>query len=260
MRGFGVFDALAADSDDDVARTQSGFFRRRAGFDAADAHAFAAVIERFTVFVFEGAQAEAAAARAGFAVAANVVEVADFGFDGFFFAVAQQFDFDFFAYRGGGDVGGQVGRFAHRFAVVLEDDVAVFDAGFGGRRVFFDGGDERALRFFHAEGFGERLVESLDAHAEPAAHDFAFVFQLVGDVFRHVDRDGEGEAVKGAAAAVNLRVDGDDFAFAVKERAAGVAGVDGGVGLDEGDVVAAWQVARDGADDALGRGVAKAEG
>ena len=59
------------------------------------------VIERFTVFVFEGAQAEAAAARAVFAVATDVVEVANFGFDGFFFAVAQQFDFDFFAYRGG---------------------------------------------------------------------------------------------------------------------------------------------------------------
>ena len=116
------------------------------------------------------------------------------------------------------------------------------------------------MRAVHAEGFGQGLIQPLNQHAEPAAHHFALVFQLVGDVFRHVDGDGESEAVEGAAAAVNLRIDGDNFAFTIKERAAGIAGVDRRIGLDERHIIAARQVAGDRADNALRRGVGEAEG
>ena len=176
------------------------------------------------------------------------------------FAVTQQFDVGLVADRRGGDQRRQVGGFLHGFAVKLDDDVAVFDARFGGWRVFHDFGNERAMRAVHAEGFGQGLIQPLNQHAEPAAHHFALVFQLIGDALRHVDGDGESEAIEGAAAAVNLRVDGDNFAFAVEERAAGIAGVDRRIGLDERHIIAARQVAGDRADNALRRGVGEAEG
>ena len=66
--------------------------------------------------------------------------------------------------------------------------------------------------------------------------------------------------IEGAAAAVNLRIDGDNFAFAVEERAAGIAGVNRRIGLDERYIIAARQVAGDCADNALRRGVREAEG
>src|SRR2546429_226286 len=78
--------------------------------------------------------------------------------------------------------------------------------------------------------------------------------QLLLDVERHVDRDRERQAHEAAGAAVDLRIDADHFAAHVEQRPARVAGVDGDVGLDEGDEVLLWQRAPLGADDAGGRG------
>ena len=56
---------------------------------------------------------------------------------------------------------------------------------------------------------------------------------LVNHIFGHVDRNGETDANVAAALAENGGVDADHFPFQVEEGAAGVARVDGRVGLDK---------------------------
>src|SRR3546814_20233312 len=56
---------------------------------------------------------------------------------------------------------------------------------------------------------------------------------LVDGIFHHVDRDGEADADIAAAAAQDRRIDADQLALRVDQGAAGIAGIDGGVGLDE---------------------------
>ena len=78
--------------------------------------------------------------------------------------------------------------------------------------------------------------------------------------------DGNGEADAGVllgAVLGNHRVDADDFALGVEQRAAGVAGVDGGIGLDgvfDGHAAFGAAHGTDGADDAGGHGAAETEG
>jgi hypothetical protein len=60
----------------------------------------------------------------------------------------------------------------------------------------------------------------------------------------------EGQALIAAGAAVDLRIDADDFTLGVEEGAAGIAGIDRHVGLDEGHVGLVRQVACRGRDDA----------
>src|SRR5208283_1347065 len=81
------------------------------------------------------------------------------------------------------------------------------------------------------------------------------------DVAGKVGGDGEADALVAARTAVDGGVDADEPAFDIHERAAGVAGVDGGVGLDEVFIVFDAEVAAaGGADDAGGDGLADAEG
>ena len=65
------------------------------------------------------------------------------------------------------------------------------------------------------------------------AHDLFVLDQLGHDLTREVDRDREADALIAAGLAVDLAVDADQLAARVDERAAGVARIDGGVGLDE---------------------------
>ena len=76
--------------------------------------------------------------------------------------------------------------------------------------------------------------------------------------------DGEADALEAAVAAEDGGIDAEETAVDVDEGAAGVAGIDGGVGLDE--VFVALDLGEDadvaalGADDAAGDGFADAEG
>src|SRR5262249_23994308 len=99
----------------------------------------------------------------------------------------------------------------------------------------------------------------LNHHAEPAAGDAAFVLQLRHDLLRQVDGDGESDADVAAATAEDRRVDADDLALGVEQGTAGVAGIDGRVGLDEVVVGPLVDVPADGADDADGDRVLEAE-
>ena len=63
--------------------------------------------------------------------------------------------------------------------------------------------------------------------------------QVVHDVLGHVGRDREADADVAARLRNDLRVDADQLSLGVDERAAGVAMVDGRVGLQEVLVAAA---------------------
>src|SRR5690349_5542221 len=71
-----------------------------------------------------------------------------------------------------------------------------------------------------------------ELHAEVGVGDLAARDQLLRDALHHARRDREADAVVAARVALDLRVDADHVAARVEQRAAGVAVVDGGVGLD----------------------------
>ena len=71
-----------------------------------------------------------------------------------------------------------------------------------------------------------------DADAEVGVLHLAAGDERVRDALRRVDRDREADAVVAAGVALDLRVDADHLAAEVQQRAAGVAVVDRGVGLD----------------------------
>ena len=129
-------------------------------------------------------------------------------------------------------------------------------AGLSGHHV----GDERAVRVVEADGGGDLGGHRLDLHAEPAALDLAAVPELGDHGLDGVRRDGEAHAHRAAVRRVDGRVHPDHLALEVEQRAAGVAAVDRGVGLDEVDVRAGGDVAGHGRDDAAGDGAAEAEG
>src|SRR3954467_9564754 len=108
------------------------------------------------------------------------------------------------------------------------DHVAGLQAGARRRGALGDGGDRRA-----------RARAVLGRDAEVGVVDLAALHELLDDVVDGVRGDGEADAdvarLTGGrgAGALDLRVDADDLAGAVEQRAAGVAGVDGRVGLDD---------------------------
>src|SRR5882672_9002443 len=77
------------------------------------------------------------------------------------------------------------------------------------------------------------IVEIDRAHAHIAAADAAVLAQLVAHPLHQVRRDREADAVAPARLGDDRRVDADQLAADVHERAARVAGVDRRVGLDE---------------------------
>ena len=97
--------------------------------------------------------------------------------------------------------------------------------------------------------------------AEVSAGHFAVLQDLVHDVAGQVHRNGEADAlVAFRAVRDDGGVDADQFAAVVDQRAAGVAGIDGRVGLDEVFIVFDAQVgAAGGADDPHGHRLAHAE-
>ena len=71
-----------------------------------------------------------------------------------------------------------------------------------------------------------------DSRPETPGH-LARLDQLPADDHEHVDGDGEADPLVAAGVAGDGRVDADDLAAEVDQRAAAVAGIDGGVGLQE---------------------------
>ena len=117
--------------------------------------------------------------------------------------------------------------------VVLDDYVTALEPRRGRRRVVAHARHEGALRLGEMEALGEVRRDSLDRHAEPAALHVARRRELGDNALGQRDRDGEADTDGAAGLAEHGRVDPDRLAARIDERAAAVAGIDGGVGLDE---------------------------
>ena len=154
----------------------------------------------------------------------------------------------------------------HAEVVELENHVVGLQLGRFGGRFRRDARHAGAARVRHAELDRNRGIEvAVQAHAEIRADDRAALDQLRRDIHGHVDRDREADSFAAAGTAGDRRVDADDLALEVHERAAAVAGIDGRVGLQEvlkaDAVVAQFEIAAAfRADDAIGDRMAQAEG
>ena len=129
-----------------------------------------------------------------------------------------------------------VGCLVDVVAVDADDDVAGLQAGVVGRRAGHDLGDEGALVDRRLEGRLDvvgHVGQLRRRHAQErlVGVDLALAgLQLLDDRLGVVDRDREADVL---GIVDDRRVDADDLAVGVDQRAAGVAGVDGGVGLDQ---------------------------
>jgi len=190
-----------------------------------------------------------------------VGQVPDGHFEVLVDAVAQ----DFHGHPGAG-LGFANGEFkvpavADFFAVVFDDHVAVLQARLVSRASGNDVVDERAAGVRELERFGQRRGDILNHDAQVAAADMAVFDQAIHDVAGEIRGDGKTNALVAAGAAVDGGVDADEPALHVHQRAAGIARVDGRIGLDEVLVFFDAEVApARGADNAGGDGLAHAEG
>ena len=103
-------------------------------------------------------------------------------------------------------------------------------------------------------------VNVLRNDTEITAHDHTAAGEAFEDIARHVDGNGETDALIAAATTDDGGVNADETAFHIHERATGVTGVDGGIGLDEIFVaIEAKPAATKRTDDAAGHGLPDAE-
>ena len=135
----------------------------------------------------------------------------------------------------------------------------MLDTGLLCRPAFADVGDQGAARLVQPQVLGDFLGHRLDADAQPTAPCAAVFAKLVDH--RLGERGGNREADADAAAGgrEDRGVDADHLAPEVEHRAARIAAVDRGVGLDEIVIGAGVHVARPRRDDAGGHGAAEAE-
>ena len=170
--------------------------------------------------------------------------------DGALLVAALDGQFDLVADVVLGNLGAQVGDALDLIAVDGGDDIALMQASLAGRAA---GDDLEEIDTFLevqlvAVARGALLIK--DGDAEVRARHVAFLHDSGDDALHGVRRDGEADAFD--AVGNNLgTVDADDLAVHVDERAAGVARVDGGVGLHELDArVTVAERAVEGADNA----------
>src|SRR5205085_10961921 len=131
-----------------------------------------------------------------------------------------------------GDLADQLADALDLLVVDAGDDVAAAHAGAQGgaglaERVLND----HALAVAEPVDAGDLRRQLLQLDAQVAAPHPATGDQLVVDVDGGRRRQREADAAVGAGAGGDLRVDADDFACEVDQRAAAVARIDGRVGL-----------------------------
>ena len=108
-----------------------------------------------------------------------------------------------------------------------------------------------------AKGLACGLVDILDDDAEPATAHLLAVTHLGNDLVCHVGGDGKAYALAGGD---DGGVDADDLTLHVDEGATGVAGVDGGIGLQEVVEGSGVDATACGGQDACSDAVIEAEG
>ena len=143
-----------------------------------------------------------------------------------------------------------------------DDQVGRFQPGARGRTVRRDIGDQRAVRQFQPQRLGDFRRHRLQLRAQPRPLDrLAAALGGRHHDAHHVGRNRKADALRAAGAREDRGVDAGELAGHVDQRAAGIAGIDRRIGLDEELVVGDADLrARQRRDDAVGHGLADAEG
>ena len=97
--------------------------------------------------------------------------------------------------------------------------------------------DQRAAGAVEAERLGKILSDRLQRGPEPRPLHRAALQRRLNHEPHHVGRNRKSDALRSAAARKDGGVDADEMAVHIDERTAGIAGIDGGVGLNEELVV-----------------------
>ena len=160
-------------------------------------------------------------------------------------ALAQHLDVDGLADRGRGDHPRQAAHgltsLPSNFRITSLGWMPASAAGLSGVTLATS-----APRLLQAQALGDLVGDVLDMHAEPAAPRLAELPQLIDDLHGAVRGHGKADADRAAGRRDDGGVHADDLAVHVEQRAAGIALVDGGVGLQEVvvgpgvDVALAW--------------------
>ena len=147
--------------------------------------------------------------------------------------VADQVDRNGLAGRDSRDEEGQ-GLFGRHVAPVhAKDDIAGLNPGPFRAFAGLDGLDDFAARPFDAERRRQIVGDRGDADAEIAARHVFPAPKLLDDRRRIFGRNGKTDPDIHAGRREDLRIDTDDVALHVEERATGVSAIDRGVGLQE---------------------------
>ncbi len=151
---------------------------------------------------------------------------------------------------------------ADRVAVHAEDHVTRLQTGLRRGAVGRNAAHQRAFRTVQSDGLRDRRRHFLDRDTKIRAGHVSIVHDLVHDGSGEVDGHRETDSLIAARSfGENGGVDADQFAAVVHERAAGVAGIDRRVGLDEVFIVFDAEAGSPrGADDAHRHGLADAIG
>ncbi len=161
------------------------------------------------------------------------MEFADGDLEGFGLAVAENAEVDGLPGRHLADGNLQGAAVDDLLAVEFAQHVAALQSGTACGRVRRDLADDRARRVGQVEEAGVLRRHVVHADAEVAVMHGAGLDDRLGRGAGDLRGNGESCTGERAVAGNDERVDADQFAVRVDQRSAGVAGVDGGVGLDE---------------------------
>ncbi len=165
------------------------------------------------------------------------------------------------AHRLGGEAIVEGVGIVDRLSVHFDDEIAGAQARARRRAARGDGVDQRSGRPLQAEAVGDVRRHRLQLGAEPRpAHHGGAAPGRRDHRPHHVRRDRKADALRTAGAREDRGVDADQAAGKIDQRAAGIAGIDRGVGLDEELVVGDPDLgAGHRRHDAVGDGLADAE-
>ena len=224
-----VADGLAVGFHDHVARTQPRPGRLAVRFHAGHQHAGADLLLIAKVLQF-GAGEPPVDAGAPHLLEVVLLDV-EFQVPGL--AVTQHRQVDLVADEYGGGLALERVHVADLTVAHPGNDVARLEAG-GFRRTFrHDFHDQYAFPIVDVEGFRQFGRQVLDDDAQVAAAYLAVVDELSHDSTDHVGGNGETDSDIAPGRGEYRRIDAHQPTVQVDERTAGIARVDGGIGLNE---------------------------
>src|SRR5215831_15717047 len=121
----------------------------------------------------------------------------------------------------------------HRFAVEFHDDISPFKPRFLGRAVVHNVADKHTLRLTNSKLRRQFWREFLDRNSQPASDHLPGLYQLLHHRTGEVAWHGKPDSHIAATLAKDRRVDPDQLAADVDQRASRIAWIDGRIRLDK---------------------------